>query len=239
MSSSDYRFSDLPRTYNTHNRTSYDKGAYAHKLYESTSPLAYQLSPYAYESGKKSFMGYPGFIGSMGGTSGSNPVGPKEIDLESDLRSQNRLNTRAPYGKYIPQCSGTCKQSRLSGYPCNGECQRLNTNNPPEAPSRNSIIPVESVDSRQFKPCNDVSGIHINRFDFLQEDPQAPNRIFSYNSRFRLGQNTDLIERDMADLSGKSPACLRYNLPRVQPCSGGGMGCASAQDWNKGIFAPL
>ena len=236
MANVPYKYSDLPRVYNTHNRQLYDKCAYAHRLWESTSPLAYQIAPFAYESCRKCFMGYPGFIGSMGGTEGSNPVGPREIDLESDLRNQTRIATLCPRHKYIPRCNGNCPKSRTTGYPCAGECQRPNTNNPPECPSRQSIIPVESVDTRQFKPCNSLSGVHINRFEpGLLEDPQDPSRIFKYNSRFRLGVDTNQIERDMHNINFQK-RCLNYGQPNPKPCNAGSSGCAYVDDFQHGVF---
>ena len=84
-----YKYSQMSPVYNTHNRLLYDKCAYEHRLYESTSPLAYNINPIAYESCSKCQMLYPGFLGSMGGFGFG--VGPNEIDLES-LREWNILS---------------------------------------------------------------------------------------------------------------------------------------------------
>lgn len=238
MSNVPYKYSDLPPVYNNFNRLLYDKCAYANQLYESTSPLAYQIYPPAYESCRKCFMGYPGFIGAMGGTEGSNPVGPLEVDLESDLRNQTRINTLCPSHKYMPKCAPNCKSNK-NGYPCNGKCRLKNTNNPPDCPDRDSIIPVSSVDSRQIKSCNNLSGIHINRFNpGLKEDPQDPTRIFKLNSNYRAGMDTYQLNRDMHDYNYGSP-CLNYKLPKNNRCKHGGMGCAPANS-NGGstVFLP-
>jgi len=237
MANTPYTYSDLPRVFNTHNRLMYDKCAYAHRLVEATSPLQYQIFPPAYESCRRCYMPYPGFYGAnMGGTEGSNPVRGADVDLESDLRDQTRIATLCPRHKYIPQCKGTCQKARMSGYPCSGECQSWNTNNPPECPSRESIIPVESVDSRQFKPCNDLSGIHINRFEpGLLEDPQHPSRIFKYNSKFRLGMDTNQMERDMHKINYHQ-RCLNYRQPNPAPCKAGSSGCQQWADFETGVF---
>lgn len=236
MSNVPYTYSALPRVYNTHNRLMYDQGAYLHQLVESTSPLQYQIFPPAYESCRRCYMPYPGFYGAnMGGTEGSNPVRGADIDIESDLRDQTRIATLCPQHKYIPRCNGTCQKALMSGYPCSGECQARNTNNPPECTSRQSIIPVESVDSRQIKPCNDLSGIHINRFEpGLFEDPQHPSRIFKYNSRFRLGMDTNQMERDMHMASYRvGPS---YRQPEPAPCKAGSSGCRQWNDFEAGVF---
>lgn len=232
------KYSNLPEVYNTNNRLMYDKCAYAHRLYESTSPLNYNIFPPAYESCKKCWMPYVGFIGHLGGTGGSNPVHPTDIDLESDLRNQTRIASLAPRHKYIPRCNGRCKKNQLTGYPCSGDCQMVNTNNPPECfDARQSIVPLESVDSRAFKPCNNLAGVHINRFEpGLLEDPQHPSRIFKYNNaRFRMGMDTNQLERDR-HMIRYPRRCATCPQPAPIRCKAGSMGCQSVSDFNTGVF---
>lgn len=239
-SNSQYQHSQnyYPATHlNTQNRLMYDKCAYAHKLYESTSPLAYMINPIAYESCNKCFQAYPGFIGALGGFGFG--VGPREIDVESDLRNQTRLNTLCPAFKYIPECG--CKTGKYptcpgcnQGLPCGcPQCKSRNVNALKDcAPG---IIPLESMDTRQIKPCNNLSGIHINRFDFLCENPQDPSRIFFYRDNNRLGRNTYLEEID-AHTNTINKSFINMNTPNTAPCKSGGMGCASIADSMHGVL---
>ena len=231
-----YKYSQMSPVYNTHNRLLYDKCAYEHRLYESTSPLAYNINPIAYESCSKCQMMYPGFLGTMGGFGFG--VGPNEIDLESDLRNQTRVNTLCPSYKYMPKCG--CKQSGIyckgcqQGLPCGcKDCRYTNVNN--VAPCRPGIIPVESLDSRQIKPCNDLSEAHINRFDYLCENPQDPSRVFFYTDNQRLGVNTNLNERDRHEVDYKS-GCLNVGLNNALPCKAGGLGCKPLSSFGNGIM---
>ena len=237
MHPSAYKYSQMNPVYNTHNRLAYDNCAYAQRLYESTSPLAYQINPVAYESCSKCQMVYPGYLGAMGGFGFG--VGPNEINLESDLRNQTRINTLCPSHKYLPKCGCMergmfCPQCQ-QGLPCGCEqCRYRNVNN--VAPCRPGIIPVESIDSRQMKACNDLNGgLHINRFDYLCENPQDPARIFFYTNNARLGTNTNINERDSHDVNYKA-VCTNIQQYSPYNCASGGQGCTYLDDFNKTII---
>jgi hypothetical protein len=202
------------------------------------------MNPLAYESCSKCHMDYPGFLGTMGGFGFG--VGGDMIDQESDLRNQTRLNSLCPQHKYSPQCS--CKSSNTyckdckQGLPCGCyHCRSKNTNALPSC--RPGIVPVESMETRQWKSCSNLSGVHINRFDYLCESPQDPSRIFFYKDNNRLGANTrsdvaDEFNRTHQQVHNRqvSHSCFNMKLPDSQPCAQGGLGCSSVSDFGKGVM---
>jgi len=211
----------------------YDKCAYSHRLAESTSPLAYQIYPPGYESCQPCMQGYPGFFPSVGSQGQGFSVPPSEIDVESDLRNQTRINSLCPSKKYLPRCN---QPSKKSGYPC---AQTLNRTYRGECMP--GIIPVSSVDSRMPKPCNPLSAVHINRFDFLCENPQQENKWRLYNGNNRLGIDTYQTERDRNNINWKNVSrrsCYGFNMRnnRTQPCRAGSLSCASIADSVKNIL---
>jgi hypothetical protein len=79
------------------NRLSYDTCAYSKSLAQSVTPLEYQLDPIKYENCNKCRME----LGIVGGTAVSHVRG-NLVDLENDLRNQNRPNTHCPTYKFTP-----------------------------------------------------------------------------------------------------------------------------------------
>lgn len=79
------------------NRLTYDSCAYKQELAQSVNPLAYILDPIKYENCSKCRME----LGIVGGTAVSHVQG-NLVDLENDLRNQNRPNTHCPAFKYAP-----------------------------------------------------------------------------------------------------------------------------------------
>lgn len=79
------------------NRLRYDTCAYKQALSQSVSPLEYILDPIKYEHYRKCRME----LGIVGGTAVSHISG-NLVDLENDLRGQNRPNTQCPSYKYLP-----------------------------------------------------------------------------------------------------------------------------------------
>ena len=79
------------------NRLSYDKCAYAQGLAQSVSPLTYMLDTSRFEHCGKCRPE----LGIVGGTAVSHVAG-NLVDLENDLRGQNRPNTHCPGYKYLP-----------------------------------------------------------------------------------------------------------------------------------------
>lgn len=78
-------------------RMLFDSCAYNSSLKQSTAPLSYYLDPIKYENCNKCRME----LGIVGGTAVSQISGDL-VDLESDLRGQNRPNTHCPAYKYMP-----------------------------------------------------------------------------------------------------------------------------------------
>lgn len=83
------------------NRLKYDACAYNQTLAQSVSPLEYVLDPIRYEHSQKCRME----LGVVGGTAVSHISG-NLVDLENDLRGQNRPNTHCPLYKFIPNDNG-------------------------------------------------------------------------------------------------------------------------------------
>jgi hypothetical protein len=79
------------------NRMIYDQCAYSSAVKASTDPLSYVLDPIRYENCNKCRME----LGLVGGTAVSHIAG-NLVDLENDLRNQNRPNTRCASFKYLP-----------------------------------------------------------------------------------------------------------------------------------------
>jgi hypothetical protein len=79
------------------NRLSYDSCAYSASLNQSVAPLSYVMDPIKYEHCNKCRME----LGIVSGTAVSHISG-NLVDLENDLRGQNRPNTHCPSYKYIP-----------------------------------------------------------------------------------------------------------------------------------------
>lgn len=80
------------------NRMIYDSCAYEQNLAQSVTPLGYVLDPIKYENCGKCRME----LGIVGGTAVSHVRG-NLVDLENDLRNQNRPNTLCPSYKFTPQ----------------------------------------------------------------------------------------------------------------------------------------
>jgi len=73
------------------NRSSYDTCAYEKKLYEETSPLAYQLYEGKFENCNKCI--YDKFYRPF-----------DLVDIESELQNKTRRASKCPQHKYNPQC---------------------------------------------------------------------------------------------------------------------------------------
>jgi hypothetical protein len=80
------------------NRLKYDTCAYDKELAQSTNPLNYVLDPIKYENCQKCRME----LGIVGGTAVSHISGDL-VDLENDLRGQDRPNTHCPSYKFLPR----------------------------------------------------------------------------------------------------------------------------------------
>lgn len=79
------------------NRTTYDACTYKQDLNQSVAPLSYVLDPIKYTHCNKCRVE----LGVVGGTAVSHVSG-NQVDLESDLRGQNRPLTQCPEYKWVP-----------------------------------------------------------------------------------------------------------------------------------------
>lgn len=215
-----------------------DDCAYKHRLYESTSPLMYVINPIAYESCNKCHMAYPGFIGTLGGYGFG--IGADRVDVDSDLRGQTRVLTDCPTHKYNPysyQYCNSCENCN-SGLPCG--CDHCRSKDVSELKDcRPGIIPLTSLDTRQWNGCSDVNGLFINRFEYLCQNPQEAGRWQFYPNNRRLGEETRMDAKDSypIDASGKFEDCFNMALKTRKPCEDeGGSGCRYLSDFNKNIY---
>ena len=80
------------------NRLIYDHCEYKARVAESVGPLEYVLNPMQYEHCSKCRME----LGVLAGTSVSHIRG-NLVDLETELRGQNRNASACPSNHYIPQ----------------------------------------------------------------------------------------------------------------------------------------
>lgn len=83
------------------NNLRYDSCAYEQDLRQSTSPIGYALDPIKFENCNKC----RNELGLIGGSAVSHVRG-NLVDLENDLRGQNRPNTTCPSYKYSPSTNG-------------------------------------------------------------------------------------------------------------------------------------
>jgi hypothetical protein len=79
------------------NRSTYDSCAYNQSLNQSVAPLSYIMDPIRYNHTNKCRME----LGIVGGTAVSHVAG-NLVDLENDLRGQNRPLTQCPSYEYTP-----------------------------------------------------------------------------------------------------------------------------------------
>lgn len=84
------------------NRLIYDSCSYNTDLQQSVAPLTYILDPIRYENCQKCRPE----LGVVGGTAVSH-INGNLVDLENDLRGQNRPATRCPSYKYVPPQGNT------------------------------------------------------------------------------------------------------------------------------------
>lgn len=214
-------------------RLNHDNCSYAHRLYESTSPLLYNINPVAYENCNKCHQAYPGFIGKLGGDGFG--IGPDRIDVDSDLRGQTRLLSRCPTHKYNPHSYNYCNSCENcdKGLPCGcNHCKNRDVSHLSDC--RPGIIPIESQDTRSFDGCSDLNSVFINRFDHLCNNPQDPTRIFFYPDNRRLGEETRL---DMKDYNRSCNHGHTAALPDRTSCNvTNNLGCRNVKDFNKNIY---
>lgn len=121
------------------NRLAYDSCAYVQTLNQSVSPLSYQMDPVRYEHCQKCRPE----LGIVGGTAVSH-INGNLVDLENDLRGQNRPGTRCPDFKYMPRGDGAVQGKEYIKPVCHPRvetsmkhlkpCQMINYGEVPLAP---------------------------------------------------------------------------------------------------------
>ena len=100
------------------NRLIYDTCSYKKELQESVSPYFYQMYPGKFENSSKCRIE----LGVVGGNNVSIFSG-NLVDLESDLRGQNRPASNCPKYQYKPDCSGG---KGVDGLPCRPHANLVN-----------------------------------------------------------------------------------------------------------------
>jgi hypothetical protein len=124
------------------NRLTYDSCAYVQSLNQSVSPLSYVLDPIRYEHCNKCRPE----LGIVGGTAVSHVKG-NLVDLENDLRGQNRPSTHCPEYKHLPRGDGFVQGKEYIKPVCHPKvdvslqhlkpCQIINYGEVPHAPPMN------------------------------------------------------------------------------------------------------
>lgn len=114
------------------NRTLYDNCAYQKELYESTSPLSYNLYFGKHENCKKCHVGKMWRKYDL-------------VDIETELRNQTRPLSKCDQFKYSPNCkmSGLCLSTFQKGVPITPapEVCPIVYNNIPKMTSKGYILP--------------------------------------------------------------------------------------------------
>jgi len=168
-------------------RTRQDIGSYTKELNESTYTIERQLDPAFAERCNPCFPDEVGYISKQGVSYDTNrPL----VDSESDLRNLDRLNSRDPFKKYIPNCPDCCDCSE--GYPCGGgvtsgcnTCQKK-LYNFPECSIRRDY-------TRLSNPTCTMRETGVNRFQPLYLNHQDPRL---WEAQAEVGINYRMIVKD-------------------------------------------
>lgn len=125
------------------NRLTYDSCAYQQNLNQSVAPLSYVLDPIKYNHCDKCRME----VGTVGGTAVSHVSG-NLVDLENDLRGQNRPNTHCPEYKWVPPAGHVVQGKEYIKPVCH----------PPVDLSMRHLPPCQMVHYGQVPPTPPVQG---------------------------------------------------------------------------------
>lgn len=161
-------------------RTTYDNCALQQKDNGNTAMFSRVADPSVNEVDRPCLLGASPFM--------HNPfksIPSNFIDAESDLRGQTRIQSKCAITRFNPQTA-----PKYSFHV--NECTDIN------------LVPEYT---RTKRPCNVLSGISINRFDPLCDDPQDTSRI--HNNTY-IGSNTRL---QIKDAHAKKAAAS----PRIAP----------------------
>lgn len=178
-------------------RNLYDKCALEKKDQESTSPFQWVTDSQVTESKMSCHQGASPF---MQNPFKSIPI--NKVDIESDLRGQNYMNSRCPTHKYNPELQKTYNETLKN-------CEK-----------NVEFIPEYT---RLNKACNIFNGISINRFSPLCDDVQALNKIHSNNY---IGTNTRLQVKDAIKDNKKYSNSMNFIKDPYTPCKTQGQYCS-------------
>lgn len=175
----------------------YDSCAYKLDNMESMSPGMYHMNDRThYDS---CFMGHPGYLANSEGKG----VLSNKIDVESELKSLNYINSKCPETRYNPILN--CKKCKKcnTGIPCG--CPHCKKD--PHGYKKPNCAPEFVPEyTREPKSCNDITSLNINRFTPLCLDVQRKNRIHSNDYIGRL------TRQDTKDVT----RYIRKNMPKAE-----------------------
>lgn len=137
---------------------------------------------------------------------------PKDsVDIESELRGQTRNLSRCPEQKFDPSKFKPITIPELK------ECKD------------NRLVPEYT---RENRSCNVLSGISINRFNPLCEDPGNP--LFFIPSNTYIGANTRLEIKDAYTQKRETEYRKTYDIQHLKDfCQVGKMNCAFVEPKKK------
>lgn len=167
----------------------YDECNIKKKQYESTAPFNW-ITDHLYESKSKCYVNSSPLMHNH-----FNNIPADSIDIENDLRNSTRQLSRCPESRFDPTKLENCKSCDKcnQGLPCGcSHCKySKHQNKLNETLACNKALIPEYT--RVNKPCNIFSGISINRFNPLCDDPQDSAKI---QSNSYIGSNTRLQVKD-------------------------------------------
>jgi len=164
----------------------YDDCNLAKKEQESTGPYQYMMDPVR-ESNESCWQNQSPFMHTH---FNSIPVG--HVDIESELRNQTRRLSKCPQARFDPTKLDNCRSCKKcnQGLPCDCKhCRETKYENSLKDCS-SGLIPSYT---RTNRSCNVLSGVTIDRFENLSENPQDMKKIQSNNY---IGTNTRLEVKD-------------------------------------------
>jgi hypothetical protein len=154
----------VPNAHFTFSRAKYDGCNLQKDFQESTGPFQW-VTDQSRNKHTACHIAHSGYIPYNKGQ------GIYDVEAESDLYGINRVYSRCPQGKYLPTEDAMYKKTHMQ------ECK--------------SNTFLEPQYTRTKRPCNVLSGVSINRFQPLCEDPQKKIHDNSF-----IGSNTRLTFKD-------------------------------------------
>lgn len=164
----------------------YDDCNLVKKEQESTGPYQYIMDPIR-ESQDSCWQNQSPFMHNH-----FNSIPLSHVDVESDLRNQTRHASKCPGARFDPTKLDNCRSCKNcnNGLPCDCKhCRDTKYENSLKDCSK-GLIPTYT---RMNRSCNVLSGVTINRFETLHEDPQDMKKI---QSNAFIGSNTRLEVKD-------------------------------------------